>query len=441
MRLIAILIFFFLFNACSFDEKTGIWQDQNNPIQKKNNVFNEFKTLSSSAQIFDKIIYVDPSFKFNLQNEIANLSWKDKFFNQSNNSYNFKYIGNNKLIQKSKKISRHKLNNFFLVENDNVIFNDERGNIFVHSLLNNKEIRKYNFYKKQFKKIKKNLNMILENQIIYVSDNIGYLYAYDIKKDKVLWAKNYKTPFRSNIKIIKDKLIAANQNNILYFFDKKSGDIIKSIPTEENTIKNEFISNLSSNEKYTFFLNTYGSLYAVDNNRMRILWFINLNQSIDLNPSNLFEGNQIVINKDKISVSSNRYTYVLDMETGSIIYKNNFTTFIKSLIINDYIFHVTKNNLLIAIYLKTGEIIYSVDINEEIAKFLKTKKRKTEFLNIFMVNGKLFIFLKSSYILKFSVNGNLDEIQKLPIKINSNPIFLNKLILFISNKSKLSVVN
>ena len=136
--------------------------------------------------------------------------------------------------------------------------------------------------------------MILENQIIYVSDNIGYLYAYDIKKDKVLWAKNYKTPFRSNIKIIKNKLIAANQNNILYFFDKKSGDIIKSIPTEENTIKNEFISNLSSNEKYTFFLNTYGSLYAVDNNRMRILWFINLNQSIDLNPSNLFEGNQIV---------------------------------------------------------------------------------------------------------------------------------------------------
>ena len=111
------------------------------------------------------------------------------------------------------------------------------------------------------------------------------------------------------------------------------------------------------------------------------------------------------------------------------------------MIINDYIFHVTKNNLLIAIYLKTGEIIYSVDINEEIAKFLKTKKRKTEFLNIFMVNGKLFIFLKSSYILKFSVNGNLDEIQKLPIKINSNPIFLNKLILFISNKSKLSVVN
>ena len=49
--------FFFLFNGS--DDKTGIWQDQNNPIQKKNNVFNEFKTLSSSAQIFDKIIHLD----------------------------------------------------------------------------------------------------------------------------------------------------------------------------------------------------------------------------------------------------------------------------------------------------------------------------------------------------------------------------------------------
>ena len=41
---------------------------------------------------------------------------------------------------------------------------------------------------------------------------------------------------------------------------------------------------------------------------MKINWFINLNQSLDLNPSNLFYGNQI-INKDKIIVSSNNLLY------------------------------------------------------------------------------------------------------------------------------------
>ena len=32
--------------------------------------------------------------------------------------------------------------------------------------------------------------MIIENNTIYVSDNIGNLYAYDFVKNKVLWAKN-----------------------------------------------------------------------------------------------------------------------------------------------------------------------------------------------------------------------------------------------------------
>ena len=91
--------------------------------------------------------------------------------------------------------------------------------------------------------------------------------------------------------------------------------------------------------------------------------------------------------------------------------------------------------------LKTGEIIYSLNINEEIAKFLNTKKKKAEFLNIFMVNNEIFIFLKSSYVLKFNVNGNLKDIKKLPTKINSYPIFINKFILFINNKNKLSILN
>ena len=64
--------------------------------------------------------------------------------------------------------------------------------------------------------------MIIEKNIVYVADNIGYLYAIDLINNKYLWAKNYKIPFRSNIKIFDDKLITSNQDNILYFFDKKT---------------------------------------------------------------------------------------------------------------------------------------------------------------------------------------------------------------------------
>ena len=47
-----------------------------------------------------------------------------------------------------------------------------------------------------------------------------------------------------------------------------------------------------------------------------------------------------------------------------------------------------------------------------------------------IINDKIFIFLNNSYILKFKINGNLDEIDKLPSKINTNPIFIDNSILF-----------
>ena len=62
-------------------------------------------------------------------------------------------------------------------------------------------IGKYNFYQKRYKKINKLINLIVKDNIIYANDNIGFIYAYDYNAQKILWAKNYKTPFRSNIKI------------------------------------------------------------------------------------------------------------------------------------------------------------------------------------------------------------------------------------------------
>ena len=165
------------------------------------------------------------------------------------------------------------------------------------------------------------LNLIIDKNIIYVSDNIGYLYAYDYLEQKIALAKNYKVPFKSNLKISKNKLIAANQNNNLFFFDKNNGDTIKLIPTEETIVKNEFINNLSMSDKYLFFLNTYGTLYSIDRKSMQIVWFLNINQSLDLNPSNLFLGSKIVNDEEVLVVSSNDFIYVIETDTGSIKYR------------------------------------------------------------------------------------------------------------------------
>ena len=58
-----------------------------------------------------------------------------------------------------------------------------------------------------------------------------------------------------------------------------------------------------------------------------------------------------------------------------------------------------------------------------------------------IVDDKIFIFLENSFVLKFSKEGNLNEIEKLPSKINSNPIFINSSLIFIDKKNKVSVIN
>ena len=436
-----LIIFIILFYGCSFDNKSGIWKNENIISKDSNDSFREFKKLSITYTPYNKIINTPKNFELKAPVLVNVKNWSDIFFSDTNNLLNLKYSNLSNQKFRSKKISRNSISSYILSENKNIIFSDSNGNIFIFSLIDKRLINKFNFYKKKFKNIEKKLNLIVENGIIYVSDNIGFLYAFDYKKNKVIWAKNYKIPFRSNLKIFKDKVLASNQNNNLYFFNKYSGDISKLIHTEETAVKNTFKNNLSLNNKYTFFLNTYGSLYAVTKKDMEIKWFVNLNRSLDINPSNLFLGNQIVNDDKKIVITSNQSTFILDDETGSILFKKNFSSIVKPIIIDQYFLSISKNNFLILTNMNNGKILYSLDINQEISSYLKSKKREVQIKNMMIVNNKIFIFLKNSFLLKFDLNGKLTNIDKLTSKLNTFPIMIDGSMVYLDFKNRLLEVN
>mgnify|MGYP001338877887 CR=1 FL=1 len=441
MKLHLILLIFIFFYGCSFDNKSGIWKSETNIEKNKENNFSQFKDLNTSRNFFNKEINIKDEFNFKLPETFSNAEWLDIFFNKYNNSKNFKFNSLNRKSFQSKRITKHKINDNIFFEDDNVISTDYAGNIIIYSLSKKRIIIKFNFYKKKFKKNIKKLNLIIEDNIIYVSDNLGYLYSFDYYKNKVLWAKNFKVPFRSNLKILENQLILSNQNNHLYYVNKNNGNILKFIPTEETLVKNKFINNILTDGNSTFFLNTFGSLYSIDNQKMQINWFINLNENLNNDLSNLFSGNKLIYFNNKIVVTTNNYTYIINSDTGSIIFKKNFSSFIKPFIINNYLFLISKNNLLISFDLNNGEIIYSHNINNQISKFLEINKKNAEFKNIFMMNDKIYIFLKNSYLLIYKINGNLDNIIKLPIKLNSQPIIIRDSIIFLNLKNKVSIIN
>ena len=71
----------------------------------------------------------------------------------------------------------------------------------------------------------------------------------------------------------------ADQANTLYLFNKKNGQILKKFPSEETTVKNQFINNLALNNKNLFFLNKFENFYSFNIDHSKINWFLNLNQS------------------------------------------------------------------------------------------------------------------------------------------------------------------
>jgi len=441
MRLLYILIFSILLQSCSFDNKSGIWKNENEVLVQKNNPLSNFESLSYVEEQFDKIVPFDGNSKIKISNTVSNLKWSDIFYNKINNFDNFKYNNLNKLLFKSKKLSRFDTSENILYEENNIILNDSKGNLIIYSIDEKKIISKFNFYKKRYKKLNKKINFIVENNIIYVADNLGYLYSYNYSINKILWAKNYKIPFRSNLKIYNKQLALADQANTLYLFNKENGEILKKFPSEEITVKNRFINNLALNNKNLFFLNTYGTLYSFNIDHSNINWFLNLNQSTDLTPGESFDGTRIINYDKKLIITSNNFLYIIDEDNGSIIFKINFTSSISPVVNNNYLFIISKNDLLIVLDIEKGKIKYSYDINQKIADYYETKKRNALFRNLLLLNDKIFIFLNNSFVLNFDIIGNLNDIKKLPTKINSNPIIIDGSIIYLDKKNRLSIVD
>ena len=442
MKIIYCFLIIILLLNCSFDNKSGIWKDSSQEIKKTNKNFKDFKKIIlENENFFNEVIKVDKDFKFLLTPPSSSIQWNDFFYNSNNINANFSYSDKNQIIFQSGKLSRNKISNNILFNKDLLITSDSKGNIIVYSLKLKKILHKYNFYKKKIKNIEKKLYYIFEDNILYVSDNIGYLYAYNYLENNIIWAKKFDAPFRSNLKIDEKKLFLADENNNLFIIETKEGNILRKIPSEEVLIKNNFKNNIAVNKKDLFFLNNFGSLYSINKKNLRINWFINVNTSLESNIEKLFSSNEIKILNDNLIISTDNILQVLSNKNGSTKFKIPISSQISPIINKDYIFIVSNNNLLISVQISTGKIIYSYEISKLISDYLNVKKKNVKVNLIRLINNQIFVFLSNSFVVKLNINGELKDISKLPKKMNSNPIFVENSLIYLNNRNKIVILN
>lgn len=140
-------------------------------------------------------------------------------------------------------------------------------------------------------------------------------------------------------------------------------------------VKNNYENNFALNDENLFFLNTFGSIYSINLNTLKINWFMNVNTFLNQNLSNLFYAKTIKIFNNKLVVLTSVSLNILDATNGSLLFSKPIIGKTQALISDKYIFLVNNNNLLISLDINTSKIIYSNDITLKISEFLNTKKK------------------------------------------------------------------
>ena len=454
--LISILVSILLV-GCSFDDKTGIWNDASNiPVEisrsdtiNKKKVNSRFEDVFIDKKIFNEEKELDKNFNFKIENALDNTNWPQEFASNTNNVSNFKYNDNKLLISKSSKLSKTLGSKYSLIKNT-VLYNkkiisyDHKGSIFVYSFENKKKILEFNFYKKAFKEYNKKIFLVVNENKIYAADNLGYVYAIDIETRTLIWAKNYGIPFRSNIKFFDGQLFLANQDNIVYSIKAKNGEKNWQLSSSVTFLKSEFKNNIVIDElnNNIIFINTSGELYSLNYLNQRINWVLNFKNFSLKGDTDLFLSQPLAIKDGNLFVSTENSLLSYNLITGSRNWIKPVAPILKPIITKNNVFTFTKNDLLICIDRKTGEIRWSKNIYLSIKKPKKMRKIG-EIFNLSIANDNINLFSHEGYLLSFDFrDGTSNFFGKISKHgISSVPIFSKGNMFLTDGKNKVLKFN
>ena len=439
-KIIFFILSIFILFGCSFDNKTGIWTGSNKIVKKDNDNVQNLELIFEKKNSDIKTKELSKNQKISLTNPNSFSIWDQRYQNYFNNLGNLSFF-NEGNYKKLSKISKVDINDNILFYNGNLFFSDIQGNIGVFSLSQNQIIYKYNFYKKKIR-AKKEIRLIIKDDFIIAADNFGYVYSINYKKNKILWAKNFLIPFRSNLKIINGIIFLSDEKNKIVLLDIKNGNKIDELYTQPSKTVSSYESNLAvDGDNNLLFLSTGGSLYSLNLiNNKRINWI----QNFRLENEIVFNGNPITISKNQIIISTDDSISLLNTN-GVRIWDLNIKSKVSPIISGNTIFTINSDNFLVFIDKNSGQIKYSKNLYSILANdFKKSFQRKINKIDhLFLTDNKLLLISENSYFIEINLKGivNISSIKKNPFKISSDIIFLINEMIFVDSSKRIYKVN
>lgn len=413
---------------CSLNPSSSLWTKKTK-IQKDKTL--KIKEIISKEKILENELNID--IKINITNVKSENTFL-KYFN--NNDGKSDYDGSLKSISRYKFSKIKNFNQYepeIAIDKDNIIFFDNKGSILKFDN-KSKLIWKKNYYSKSEKKLNPILFFSNNSNFLIITDTIAKYYALNIKSGEIVWFKNHKSTFNSQIKIFKDKFYVVDTDNVLRCFSLKDGSEIWNFKTEKSFIKSQKKNSLVIKDNKIIFNNNLGDVSAVDLESGELIWQTPTHAKTIYEDAMFLKISDLIVAKNSILFSNNNNEFFsIDSGSGIMNWKQKINSSLRPTFIENLIFTITNEGYFVVIDNDTGNLIRSTNILKNIKKKKREKIKPVGFVvgkkNIYLTanNGRLFII--------DILSGNTKSIMKIDNEKISRPIVLEQNLFIIKDNS------
>ena len=271
---------------------------------------------------------------------------------------------------------------------------------------------------------------------IYVHNGGDLIFGLNKKNGNVKWKFKNKFPFRGNI-TIKDNYLLANDynNNLLTFLDN---ELIwkKKLGQSENVIFTNTRPIIHKNKIINPAFNGLFHILNISDGKLLFSDYLQPNKKM----AKIFRNNDIIaspiVSNNKMYIVSHSGTLAsYDIKKLKLLWSVEIGGGNTPIISGNTLFLIDNRNILYAINAKNGKIKWLKQFasNVEESFYFKDNK-KINFRGPFLIDNKLTLFSSDGYLsLIDPLNGNLLETKDFEF-LGTEPIFIkNKLIIITSD--------
>ena len=281
----------------------------------------------------------------------------------------------------------------------------------------------------------------LNNNNLFLHNGGDLIFALNKKNGEVKWKFKNEFPFRGNISI-KDNYLLANDynNNLLAFLENK---LIwkKKLGESENVIFTKIRPIIHDNNIINPAFNGLFHILNINDGKLKFSDYLQPNNKM----AKIFRSNDIIANPiisdNKVYIISHSGTLAsYDLNNLELIWSVQIGSANTPIVSGNGLFILDNNNILYAINAKNGKIKWmkQLELNIEEGLYFKDIK-KINFIGPFLIDSKLTLFSSNGYLKIINpFNGKLLKFTKFDL-LGTEPIFVEDKLIILTSDGVLKV--